>query len=102
MPSLLTVRDRLSMFIIVHPCLARLARLARLALSRKRLNCRSNLNRRSVSNADLNQILSNGPDRRLRSVRHANLSEDMLHVLFHRLVADAERLRNFFIGKAVG
>src|SRR4051812_15847681 len=45
----------------------------------------------------LDEIAANGPDRSLRAVRHANLAQDVLNVLFHRLVADAERLSDFLI-----
>jgi hypothetical protein len=48
----------------------------------------------------LNEVSSHSPDGRLRSIRNTNFSQNVLHVLFHRLVADAERLGNFFVSEA--
>ena len=43
------------------------------------------------------QIFAHGPHRRLRAVGNADLSQNVLHVFFHRFVADAKRLGDFLV-----
>src|SRR3954470_6960878 len=45
----------------------------------------------------LDEIAPNRPDRCLRAVRHANLAQYVLDMLFHRLIADAKRLSDFLV-----
>ena len=41
--------------------------------------------------------LAHRPHRRLRSIGHADLSQNVLHVFFDGFVADLQRLRDFFV-----
>ena len=53
-----------------------------------------------LSYEQLNEVPSHGPYGGLRTIGDADLSQNVLHMLFHRLVADAERLGDFFVGEA--
>ena len=46
----------------------------------------------------LDQVLTNGPHSGLGAVANADLSQDVLDVLFDRFVADAQHLGDFFVG----
>jgi hypothetical protein len=48
----------------------------------------------------LDEISSHGPDGGLRAIRDTDFSQNVLDVLFYRLVADAQRLRDFFVSEA--
>ena len=56
--------------------------------------------RELLEEAKLRYPLPYGPDGDLRTVRDADLVNDVLHVLFDRLVADVQRLGDFLIRKA--
>ena len=48
----------------------------------------------------LDQILAHRPHGRLGTIGDAHLSQNMLHVFLHCLVADAERLGDLFVREA--
>ena len=52
------------------------------------------------SGGPLDQILADGPNGRLGAVGDADLAQNVLDVLLHRLVADSQRLGDFFVRQA--
>ncbi len=55
----------------------------------------------SIVGLSLHQPLAHGPHCGLRSVRDAELAQDVLHVFLDGLVADLQRLRDFLVRQAV-
>ena len=48
----------------------------------------------------LDKLFANRPHRSLRSISYADLPQDVLHVLFDRLIADAQGLRDLLVRQA--
>lgn len=54
----------------------------------------------SAPRAWSDQVSAHCPDGGLRTIGDSDFAQDVLHVLFDRLIADAERLGDFFVREA--